>query len=75
MGKYDKYKKTTESTNLDKYKKQSGKSFDEIDKKLDAQPETAAAQENKASMGGNVLIVVLGIATAIVWVLAIGKLI
>ncbi|MCK4643631.1 hypothetical protein KAU32_08340 [bacterium] len=75
MGKYDKYKKTTESTNLDKYKKQSGKSFDEIDKKLDAKPETAAAQENKASMGGNVLIVVLGIATAIVWVLAIGKLI
>ncbi len=74
MGKYDKYKKTTESTNLDKYKKQSGKSFDEIDKKLDANPETAA-QENKASMGGNVLIVVLGIATAIVWVLAIGKLI
>lgn len=75
MGKYDKYKKTTESTNLDKYKKQSGKSFDEIDKKLDAKLETAAAQDNKASMGGNVLIVVLGIATAIVWVLAIGKLI
>lgn len=75
MGKFDKYKKTGDQTNLDKYKKKSGKSFDEIEKSIEEKDEKKAMPvQEKGSTGGTVLIIVLGIVTILVWFLAISKL-
>lgn len=75
MGKFDKYKKASDQTNLDKYKKKSGESFDEIEKIIDKEKENPAVQtQQKGSTGGTILIVILGIVTVLVWFLAISKL-
>jgi hypothetical protein len=75
MGKFDKYKKTTEKTDLDKYKKKSGSSFDEIEKKLEEKDQQTITKIEEGSMGGTILIIILGLITVVVWVLAIGKLV
>ncbi len=75
MGKFDKYKKTGDQSNLDKYKKKSGESFDEIEKTIEKQGEKQVVQtQEKGSTGGTVLIIILGIVTVLVWFLAISKL-
>jgi len=75
MGKFDKYKKSQDQTNLDKYKKKSGSSFDEIEKTIEksGKATSAAAAQTKGSTGGTILIIVLGIITILVWFLAINK--
>ena len=75
MGKFDKYKKPTEKTDLDKYKKKSGSSFDEIEKKLEQKDQQTTTKTEEGSMGGTILIIILGLITVVVWVLAIGKLV
>ncbi len=72
MGSFDKYKKSQDNANLDKYKKASGKSFDEIEK--DLEKKEAVKTEAKPSQGGTILIIVLGVIAVLVWVMAIGKL-
>ncbi|MCD6578774.1 hypothetical protein J7L48_04815 [bacterium] len=75
MGKFDKYKKAGDQTNLDKYKKKSGESFEEIEKTIEQKDEKQVVQaQQKGSTGGAILIVILGVVTVLVWFLAISKL-
>ena len=73
MGKFDKYKKSKDSKSLDKYKKKSGSSFDEVKKEMVQKDKPAAPVQEKGSVGGTILIVVLGIVTVGVWFFAITK--